>query len=52
MTIDTVRRKYSMSIDDVLNVRALYCGTVTIRKVAENSVFKRNTNVEVLNAIT
>ena len=52
MTIDTVRRKYSMSIDDVLNVRALYSSTVTIRKVAENSLFKRNTNVEVLNAIT
>ena len=30
MTIDNVMRKYSMSIDDVLNVRAIYGGTVTI----------------------
>ena len=30
MKIDNVRRKYSMSIDDVLNVRAIYGGTVTI----------------------
>ena len=30
MTIDNVMRKYSMSIDDVLNVRAFYGGTITI----------------------
>ena len=30
MKIDNVMRKYSMSIDDVLNVRAIYGGTVTI----------------------
>ena len=30
MKIDNVMRKYSMSIDDVLNVRAIYDGTVTI----------------------
>ena len=30
MTIDNVMRKYSMSIDDVLNVQAMYGGTVTI----------------------
>ena len=29
MTIDNVMRKYSMSIDDVLNVRAFYGGTIT-----------------------
>ena len=30
MTIDNVMRKYHMSIDDVLNLRAIYDGTVTI----------------------
>ena len=30
MTIDAVMRKYHMSIDDVLNVRAMYGGPVTI----------------------
>ena len=30
MTIDNVMRKYSMSTDDVLNVRAFYGGTITI----------------------
>ena len=33
MTIDNVMSKYSMSIDDVLNVWALYGGTVTIAAV-------------------
>ncbi len=30
MTIDNVMRKYHMSIDDVLNVRAMYGGTIII----------------------
>ena len=30
MTIDDVIQKYSMNIDDVLNVRAIYNGTITI----------------------
>lgn len=30
MTIDSVMRKYYMNIDDVLNVRAMHGGTVTI----------------------
>ena len=30
MAIDDIMRKYHMSIDDVLNVRAIYGGTVTI----------------------
>ena len=29
MIIDTVMHKYSMIIDDVLNVRAFYGGTIT-----------------------
>ncbi len=33
MTIGNVMRKYYMSIDDVLNVRAMYGGTVTIAEV-------------------
>ena len=33
MTIDNVMRKYSMSIDDVLNVRAMHGGTVAIAAV-------------------
>ena len=30
MDIDNIMRKYCMSIDDVLNVRAIYGGTVSI----------------------
>ena len=30
MTIDSVMRKYNMNIDDVLNVRSMHGGTVTI----------------------
>ena len=30
MSINDVMNKYSMSVDDVLNVRAIYGGTVTI----------------------
>ena len=30
MTIDNIMRKYDMSIDEVLNVRAMYGGTVNI----------------------
>ena len=30
MSINNVMRKYRMSVDDVLNVRAIYGGTVTI----------------------
>ena len=30
MSVNDVMTKYSMSVDDVLNVRAIYGGTVTI----------------------
>ena len=30
MTIDSVRKKYNMNIDNVLNVRAMYDVTVTV----------------------
>ena len=30
MTIDNVRHKYNMSLDDVLNVRAIFGGTVAV----------------------
>ena len=33
MTIDNVMRKYNMNIDDVLNDRAMYGGTVAIADV-------------------
>ena len=33
MVIDIIMQKYSMSIDDVLNVQAVYGGTVTIAAV-------------------
>ena len=41
MTIDNVMRKYSMSIDDVLNVRAMHGGTVTISSDVHLTFFEK-----------
>ena len=45
MTIDNVRQKYNMSIDDVLNVRAMCDGTI---KVADDEHLEKLNRMEQL----